>query len=154
MSVPGRTTDDAPVSAEDWTTHFSQLFTKSTHSDPTSLHATMVAAAPDAASSRTVTLFVSAFLTRTRNVHKGAFAFRHHGKGGKSPMQRSVEELVDGSPGLCHGLRDGTARLLILHDQPAERWQPAADTGVELHVVSAEASAGPGLGNDRRWLLF
>lgn len=153
------TATDAPVTSDDWTAHFAQLFAKSSDapSSPTSLHTTLAAhATPTAASSapRTVTLFMSAFLTRTRNVHQGAFAYRRHSQGGKSALQRSVEDLVDSSPGLCHGLRDGSSRLLVVHDQPAERWQPAIDSGVELHAIDAEESAGPGLSNDRRWLIF
>ena len=150
VSTPTKTLN----TADDWAAHYSQLFNTS----PTSLHASLVARTPSAAAASTpVTLFMSAFLTHTRNVHRGAFAYhRRSSKGGKSALQRSVEELVDSSPGLCHGLHDGSSRLLIVHDQPDEQWQPAADgySGVELHVIAAEESTGPGLGNDRRWLLF
>jgi len=97
---------------------------------------------------------IGAFLTRIRNVHQGAFAWRR-GKNTGSALRRAVEDLILNSPGLCATLgRPSGSRLIVLHDQEPSSltlWRP--QPGVELrHVALKDADAT--VSNDRRWLLF
>lgn len=108
--------------------------------------------------SRAETLILSAFLTASKNVHKGAFSLAHNRKSDKRDqgLKRAVLDLVAGSPGLCATLGNGS-RLLVLHDLPEGHWQPPAGSGIELRRVPAAdeaAAAAVGVSNDRRWLLF
>ena len=139
--------DGALTSSADWTHRFQRM---------EGLHATL--ALSSMATGSVVgaeSVVISAFLTRTRNVHRGAFAW-HRGSHKGSALQLAVEDLVVNSPGLCATLgRPNGSRLIVLHDQDTSslaRWRPRP--GVELRRVDDTPDPDASVSNDRRWLLF